>query len=394
MSADHLAAPIPDAPLAGLRIVDASDYVSGPMAGMMLADLGAEVVKIERPGAGDLFRSYGLRREGIGAFWLNVNRGKSSVQLDLKDDTHRTSLRTLIGTADVLIQNWRPGVAAKLGLDADTLMGTNPRLIVLEITGYGSDGPRVAEPAFDGVLQAQSGVASAQGGDGDPVPVAAMLIDKVTAMLGVQAVLAALNQRWTTGRGARVELPMLNAAAYFNFPDIYQDRTFLDDERRLSTRLFSPIVATSDGAVCMVAVGGAHIKRICQAFDHEDWIPALKEHTDQNDLMFALMSQAAEAARSMTSAELLGRLQELDVAATLVLDRDAHLDDPQVRHNRVYVEVHDEALGAVRVARYPAAFDGRTYVAEFSAPPAGRDNDRLLPVTDGLQSVGAGVGHD
>lgn len=152
-----------DAPLHGIRVLETSEWVSGPFATMALADLGADVVKVERPGRGDLHRTFGLRRDGVGALWINVNRGKRSVALDLKDPGDRSRFMTLVKAADVLVQNWRPSVAQRLGLDDDVLAQANPRLIRVAITGFGTSGPRSDERHSTASFRALAGLRMPKG---------------------------------------------------------------------------------------------------------------------------------------------------------------------------------------------------------------------------------------
>ena len=161
----------------------------------------------------------------------------------MNDAAGRETFLQLVAEADVRIQSFRPGVAEKLGIGDDVLAGVNRRLVRLVITGVGASGPRGSEPVFDGLVQAMSGLAAAQGGDSAPKTVAAMVFDKVTAAMAAQAGLVGLFERTKTGIGRRIDVAMLDVAAYWNFPDLFQDRTFLEDHRRLGTSR-SPVVAT------------------------------------------------------------------------------------------------------------------------------------------------------
>ncbi len=359
-------------PLAGVRVLEVAQYVAGPMAGMMLADLGADVVKVEPPGKGDAFRTYGIHHDGYGAFFLNVNRGKRSITLDLKDPADAARCRELARQADVILLTSRPGVLDGVGLDDETLASLNPSLVRVYVTGYGSTGPRAREPVYDNLVQALSGLAAFQGGDTGSDVVAPMVVDKTTALLVAQATTAALYERQVSGVGRRVEVSLLDVAAYWNFPDMFQDRTFLGDGRRIQ-RLASPVVPTKDGRIIVSPVTGYQLRRAAEALGHPEWIPEFKALKDHTLLMQEAVRKFASVTATMTTADALARMREFDVPAAPVLELDEHLEDPQVRHNELYDTVHDPQLGDVRVVRYPAVFDGEHQRAPFTAPRPGAD---------------------
>jgi crotonobetainyl-CoA:carnitine CoA-transferase CaiB-like acyl-CoA transferase len=367
----------PRGPLHGVRVLEVGQYVAGPMAAMMLADLGADVVKVEPPGKGDAFRTYGLRYEGYAAFWVNVNRGKRSVALDLKDARDAERCRELARRADILLLTSRPGVLDDVGLDDDTLASLNPALVRVYVTGYGSTGPRASEPVYDNLVQGLSGLAAFQSGNGVDDVLAPMVVDKTTSFLVAQAAIAALYEQRVTGVGRRVEVSLLDVAAYWNFPDMFQDRTFVDDDKRI-TRLGSSIVTTTDGRIIVSPVTGRQLKNTAAAFGHPEWIDEWKTMEDHTVLMRDAVRKFESVTSTMTTAEALDRLREHDVPAAPVLDLDAHLDDPQVRHNELYATEHDERLGAVRVVRYPARFDGEPRRAPFTAPRPGADRAAVV----------------
>lgn len=360
-------------PLRGVRVLEVAQYVAGPMAAMMLADLGADVVKIEPPGKGDAFRTYGLRYEGYAAFWVNVNRGKRSVALDLKDPEGAARCRELARRADVILLTSRPGVLDSAGLDDESLATLNPRLVRVYVTGYGSSGPRADEPVYDNLVQGLSGLAAFQSGEAGSDVLAPMVVDKTTAVFVAQATTAALYERQSSGVGRRIDVSLLDAAAYWNFPDMFQDRTFMADERRLQ-RLGSSIVRTKDGGIIVSPVSGRQLRNAAEAFGHPEWIDDFKQIPDHTVLMREAVRRFASVALTLTSAEALDLLRQYDVPAAPVLDLDEHLDDPQVRHNRLYEIVSDQRFGDVRVVRYPGVFDGEHHRAAFRAPGPGDDS--------------------
>ena len=200
-------------PLAGVLVVDLTRVLAGPFATMMMADLGARVVKVERPGRGDDSRAYGPFVDGHSAYFARVNRGKESIALDLRSAADKDVLVALAGRADVLIENFRPGVMDRLGLGAEALTAANPRLVYASVSGFGQTGPWRERPAYDTVVQAAAGLFAVTGEpDGEPVKMGTSIADLTAGLYVFGAVLAALHGRTTTGRGGRVDVAMFDAA--------------------------------------------------------------------------------------------------------------------------------------------------------------------------------------
>src|SRR5204863_6481116 len=199
------------APLEGLRVVDLSRVLAGPYCTMMLADLGADVVKIERPGEGEETRGWGPPYAGgEAAYFLSVNRSKRSVAVDLKHPQGRAVVIDLCARADVVLENFRPGAAARLGLDASSIRERNPRVVYCSITGFGRRGAR-DRPGYDFVVQAESGLMAVTGEpDGPPTKAGVALVDVVTGLHAAVAIVAALRSRESTGRGERIEVSLLD----------------------------------------------------------------------------------------------------------------------------------------------------------------------------------------
>ena len=201
------------APLDGITVLDLTRVLSGPYCTMLLADMGARVIKIEQPGKGDDTRAWGPPfLEGESAYFLSINRNKESVTLDFKHPEGRAALELLIAKADVLVENFRPGTLAKLGLDYDTLSKTYPRLVYCSISGFGHTGPRWQQPGYDAIMQAEGGLMSITGtADGPPVRLGVAIVDIVSGMFAAYGVAVALLARERTGRGQEVDLAMLDA---------------------------------------------------------------------------------------------------------------------------------------------------------------------------------------
>ena len=220
-------------PLHGFRIVDLTSNISGPLATMILADQGADVIKVEPPQGGDHTRASANRRGGFSASFLNNNRNKRSIVLDLKTDAARAALLKLAATADVFVQNFRPGVAERMGLGEAAVRAVAPKIVYVSISGFGESGPYGAKPAYDPVVQALSSLATIQAGSDTERPrlVRTILPDKLTAVTASQAITAALLARGRTGEGQHVRLSMLDAVLAFLWSSDMAGQTFLPDEK-------------------------------------------------------------------------------------------------------------------------------------------------------------------
>ncbi|MCL4183031.1 MAG: CoA transferase [Burkholderiaceae bacterium] len=355
-----------DAPLAGIKVVDLSSYMTGPLTATTLADLGAAVIKVEPPG-GDGFRGFGHKVNGWSALWSSCNRGKRSIVLDLKQAGDLATLKQLLADADVLVENWRPRVAASLGLGPQLLQQLNPRLVHLSITGFGDTGPLSRTPAYDSLIQAHTGMAHLQGGGGPPAVAAYWVVDKVVAAYGAQAVLAALVRRGRNGRGGHVSLPMLDVAAYFNFADMAQHRTFVGDSTPWR-KPFDPVVRTADGHLILAPVNGGQLSRTLKAVgrpDLKERMLAIKDHGEMIDFFYRNLN---EILSTRPSAHWLAVFEPYDVPVAPVRTLEEHLADPQVANNRIYHELSSPAGPPLRAARYPARFDG-AMLTPAGAPP-------------------------
>jgi len=353
--------------LDGVRVLEVASYVSGPFATQILNDLGAEVIKVEPP-TGDPMRTFGLRHQGLSALWVNVNRGKRSMVLDLKQATDMQRFHELVRSADVFVQNWRPGVAESLALGDEVLEALNPRLIRVAITGFGPTGPARSRPVFDVLLQAEAGLARAEGGAGPPIPVRSLIADKTTALFAANACLAALVQRQQTGRGCRIELAMLDVLAYYDFPDLAQDRTFLDADAHQDLQRGRPgLLQTSDGYVAVSPVSGQQIGAAVTAVGHPEWKHDLKPIRNPTELTNALYDRLESVTRHDTTAHWLELFQRHDVPAAAVMTMDEHFADEQVLINELYSQSTSPA-GPVRQVRYPARVDGAVLPPRGPAP--------------------------
>lgn len=359
-------------PLTGVRVVEAATYMSGPYAGMMLADLGADVVKVETE-KGDPFRRFGRPVTPFSAVFANCNRSKRSVVLDLKDPTGHDALLELLGASDVFIANWRAGVAESLGLSDEVLAGANPRLVRCFVTGFGPDGPLSSEPAFDTVLQARSALTDAMNSPGDdPRLIPGYPIDKLVGMMAAQAVLAALVERERAGVGDRIEVSMLDVASYVNFADLFTSRVFLDHQPDVAQNLQATEirpVRTRDGFIVCAPVTAPQIAATFRALGHPEWTDGVLAHPDQHTLVRAMFDTIERATSELTADDALACFRDADVPAARCVTMDEHLADPQVEHAQLYRVEEWPGCGRVRTVRYPARFGRWGHVAADGVAP-------------------------
>jgi crotonobetainyl-CoA:carnitine CoA-transferase CaiB-like acyl-CoA transferase len=369
-------------PLDGVRVIEAASFVSGPYVGQMLADLGAEVIKVESPLGGDAFRRFGRPDGPYSAVFANTNRGKRSVALDLKDRAGRSALLDLVESSDVWLTNWRPGVADRLDLADEVLVDRNPRLIRVYVTGYGLDGPQADSPVFDTIVQAASGLSHALSSGEQPRLLPGFLVDKLTAAMATQAVLAALFARERTGAGERIDLSMLAAASYVDFLELFSNRTFVASPPAEARNLQATglrALRTKDGWMVTAPVSGSAIRRVCEVVGHPEWVPELRQLPDQTLVAAELFGRLDGVLPERSTDEWVEMFGAHDVPVARCVTMDEHLSDPQVASQDIYRIEHWDGVGQVRSVRYPASFDsvGRLG-APGPAPHLGQDTARIL----------------
>ena len=371
-------------PLDGYRVVDLTTMISGPLATMILGDQGADVIKVEPPGAGDLVRRLGDARRGMTATFATSNRNKRSVVLNLKHPDSREILERLVQSADVFVQNFRPGTADRMGLGEDALRRIKRDLIYVSINGFGESGPYAHKRVYDPVIQALSGLASIQGGRGRERPRMVRLIvpDKLTAVTAAQAMTAALLARERTGRGQHVRLSMLDATIAFLWPEGMSGHTFIGDEARVPrTALAQDLVfETADGYITTGAVSDAEWQGLARATEHPEWLEDARFATPAGRLahMKERLDLMADALRARPSAEWLQRLDAEGVPCAPILTLGEVLTHPQVAANDLIVEsVHPHA-GPMRQTRPAARFDVTPATIRRPAPMLGEHTDEVL----------------
>ncbi|MEZ5078596.1 MAG: CoA transferase [Solirubrobacterales bacterium] len=364
-------------PLAGVKVLDLTQYVAGPYCSQVLADLGATVLKVERPGSGDVYRGQGpVFLAGESVSFLALNRGKRSVALDLRDAEDQAALRALAAEADVLVENMTPGTLARRGLGYDELSEVAPRLVYCSISGFGQDGPLAAEGAYDLTIQALSGLMSMTGHPGQPpakVPVAAL--DFGSALYAVIGIQAALWQRQETGRGQWVQTSLLETSLAWLSMHIGTRAAGGAEPGPLGTRspFFAPYeaYATADGHIVVVGTGGGDgWERFCAAIDRADLIE--DERFADNSLRVRNVEDLrGEVERRMATAPTAHweqRLRAANVPCAPVQTLDEVLASEQVADLGAVRELDHPVAGPVAEVRLPLRFSAAAATAERGAP--------------------------
>lgn len=371
--------------LAGLRIVDITTIVLGPLATQILGDLGAEVIKVETV-EGDMNRyTPPTTGPGLGALYVNNNRNKRSLSLDLKNEAGKEILRRLVKTSDVLVHNMRQDALDRLGFSWEAVHALNPRLIYCGALGYGSDGPYSGKPAYDDIIQASSGLAGlTHRRDGTPAYHPTVTADKAGALHIVYAVLAALYHRERTGgEGQLVEMPMFEAMAAFSLNEHLMGACFSADGATGYHRTLSQNrkpFATSDGWIALLPYTQAQWVRVLTLLGREDltkepWFSNNGERSKRSDELYQII---AASLGDRTSAEWIALFEKADVPCGVVHTPDSLLDDPHLKAVGFFEPNYDVETGIMRTLRQPVIFRGVDRKPDRAPPPLGADTTSLL----------------
>lgn len=368
-------------PLEGIRVLDMGTFITGPQAGSLLADLGAEVIKVEMPEVGDPFRAF---KGGLySPHYQTYNRNKKSIELNTKQAQDLAAFDELVKGADVFIQNFRPGVAERLGVDARRLQAINPRLVYALITGFGSDGPHRDRPAFDTVAQASSGFLRLLVNPEHPRVVGPALADALTGFYAAHGVVAALYEREKTGKGRLVETSMFEAMCHFNLDDF----THLLSMGEVMGPYSRPHVSQSYVFEC--ADGGwlaLHMssppkfwENLAEAAGQPDMLQR-PEFADRNarianyDKVIAFL---APIFKQQPRTYWAGRLAELEVPHSPVFTSQEVVDGELAQHHEIVLET-EGPHGTFRTIRSPLRFDGQKQEEVIAPPVLGQHNEEIL----------------
>jgi crotonobetainyl-CoA:carnitine CoA-transferase CaiB-like acyl-CoA transferase len=362
--------------LQGLRVLDLSQGIAGPYCGDILQQQGAEVIKVEPP-AGDWARHMGATRDGFSAVVLAYNVGKSGLCVDAGMEEGRRVLQKLASQVDVVIQNFRPGVVERLGLDYATLVPRNERLVYVSISGFGSDGPMVNAPATDSVMQAMSGMMYAnRHTSGQPQKVGLYLADIAAAMYASQLVSAALYRRSITGKGRHLELSLLEACAALQASNIV-DAAFSAGAPASAATAPSGIFAVSDGFITLSTLNNGMFSRLCDSLG-ASWL-AKDERFLSNKMRLenaqAINEEVAGILQGQSLSFWLQRLQAADVLHAGVNNYESLLTHPQVRHAGIFTQLAMDGFPPLPRTRQPGCAAGDS---EARAPRLGEHSAEVL----------------
>ncbi len=371
-------------PLEGIRVIDLSSMMSGPWAADILGDQGADVIKVERPGTGDHVRSLPNRHGGFSAMFVNVNRSKRSLTLDLKNPEGVATLKKLVATADVVVQNFRPGVVERLGVGYEVLAGVNPGLVYLSMSGLGDCGPLATERVYDSLIQALTGLTTVQAGSDNARPrlIRTILPDKLSAIVAAQAVTAALFARTRTGRGQHVKLSMLESVLSFLWASDMGAYTFTEKPTTIERdgSFIDLIFETADGYVTIATNSDGEWVAMCRALGHPEWAEdeRFKTATGRSENINARLQLVQDVVSGDTTEHWMERLNDHDVPAAPILKRSDVIEHPQVLAQGIVVENPHPDAGPLRQARVPARFCDTPPETPRGAPRLGQHNREVL----------------
>ena len=373
-------------PLAGLTIVDLTRVLSGPYCTMLLADMGARVIKIEQPGRGDDTRAWGPPFVGEeSAYFLSINRNKESVTLDFKAAEGRRILNQLISTADVVVENFRPGVMSRLGLDYATLAEHHPRLVFCSISGFGQNGPRRDHAGYDAVIQAEGGLMSVTGdADGRAFRVGVAVTDLVAGLLAAQGIALALFARERTGRGQQVDISMLDGVISLLSYHASIYLTTGAESRRVGNRhaTIAPYdtFSAADGELFLAVGNDDQFGRFCKAAGLQKLLE--EERFSTNPLRVANEAALKEiiepVMRRRKRDEWIRSLADAGVPCGAVRSVPEALSDPQVSARRMIETVEHAVLGSMKVLGTPIKLSDTSASVRSAPPTLGQHTDKVL----------------
>lgn len=371
-------------PLDGVRVVDFTTMIAGPYGTMILADQGADVIKVEAPASSDHARRAGYGVRQVSAAFLNNNRNKRSIAVDLKKPNGREILYRLVETADVFVQNFRPGVMKRLGIDEPTLRKINERLVYVSISGWGETGPYAHKPVYDPIIQALSGLATVQAGSDEARPrlVRTILPDKVTAITATQAICAALFRRERSNEGEHIRLSMLDSVVAFMWSSDMGSQTFVDRETSIqrAATFIDLIYETKKGFISISVMTNDQWEGLCRAVGHLEWLgdERFKTPSGRDRFADARLELTQSALLDKTAKEWLIILEDAGVPCAPVLTRREMVEHPQVQATGIVEELSHETAGRIRQARNAAQFERTATEQRLNAPQLGEHTEQIM----------------
>lgn len=380
-------------PLSGVKVLSFCRMLSGPYTTMVLSDLGADVVKVEEPTSGDLPRSEGPRVKGVSSYFLSINRGKRSITFDLKNDAGKKTIFELVKHADILAENFRPGVMDRLGLGYNDVCKHNPGIIYASISGFGQNGPYSEKPAFDMIAQGMGGVLSLTGEAGSPpVRVGYSIGDIGAALFAAVAILAALNERRKSGKGQWIDVSMVDSqvALCENACARYLATNEIPTPWGSRHPLFSPfqVFPTSDSYIVLIAFRDPDWEKFCRIVGKEAWLSDERFSSNANRLQNydAFVDEMNALMRTRTAHDWARLFDEHGIMYGPVNTIDQVVADPHIRHREMIVDVHHPRIGNLQVVGTPMKFSRTPCKIEKASPDLGEHTDEVLSSWLGLSS--------
>ncbi len=373
-------------PMSGIRVLDVSIALTGPYAAALLADQGADVIKIERPGIGDIARWVGVAVNGMSSLYLVCNRGKRGMVIDLQHPQAAALIHRLAATSDVFIQNFRPGVLDGLGIGYEDLRKSNPDIVYASLSGFGSTGPYRDRSAYDTVIQAYAGLAANQADpyDGVPVFLRQTAADKITAMYSCQAITAALFHRANGGGGQHVEISMADAVTSFLWADSAANEVLLDSDHTMNSSFvagFRPM-RFEDGWGIVTPTSDHDFAGMCKALDvpgfDDPRVATVAERRQHREVMEPIMDLCYAHAANLTMAQATARFEAQRVPFAMILTPDELTRDPHAVAIGLFEESTHPVVGRVRLPRHPAQFSATPASLGGGAPSLGEHTDEIL----------------
>ncbi len=369
--------------LDGVRIIDITANVSGPFGAAMLGDMGADVIKVETPGFGDLSRYFGPLRGGMAAGFAGINRNKRGVAIDLHKPGGKQAFLRLAQSADVVLQNFRPGVVDRLGIGYDGCKAVKPDIIYVSISGYGDSGPRSGDPVYDPVIQAASGYMAVQSdpGTSKPIPVRNIVCDKIASMNVAQGVTSALFARERGMGGQHVKIAMLDTSLAFLWPDAMTNFTYIGEMPPMAEigDLYN-LPPTKDGYAIGFAITDAQYQGLCRALERPDLAedPRFVQIMARIENLAELSAIITDEFAKRTSAEIVESFSREQVPAAPINTRADLLNDAQIAHNEMIIEAEHPNAGRMRYTRPPIIFEGAPSSIRRHAPQLGAHTDEVF----------------
>jgi crotonobetainyl-CoA:carnitine CoA-transferase CaiB-like acyl-CoA transferase len=373
-------------PLDGIKVLEISIALTGPYAAALLADQGADVIKVERPGLGDIGRYVGVRVNGMSSLFVVCNRGKRSIAVDLQTPAGVDIVGRLAAEADVVIQNYRPGVMERLGLGYDDVEATNPDVIYVSLSGFGSTGPYRDRSAYDTVIQAYAGLAANQADPYDSVPtfLRQTAADKVTALYATQAITAALFARARGRGGQHVELSMADAVVSFLWADAAANEVLMDSDHSQNSSFVAGFRPMSflDGWGIVTPTSDHDFAGMCRALEVDGFddprVATVAERLKNRDVLAPIMDMCYALAANLTMEQATERFERERVPFAMILTPDELTRDPHAVAVGLFVERDHPIVGRTRLPRHPARFGQTPAALTGNAPTLGQHTDEIL----------------